>query len=206
VANYTNNGTFAPGLSPGTLNVQGDFTSTATSILEIELDGLTPDTEHDVLAIDSNANLNGTLDVILGFAPQLDDEFVIITAGAVTECNLPAQVTTMYTNDTYTFDVVCNADNVTLRVSDVILTIDDNTLGKVIAYPNPTDGEINIDLGQNRVETAVTITNILGQVVAKETFRNTAVASMHFDGTSGLYFALLQTEEGASKTIKIMKK
>src|SRR5690606_7730179 len=75
-ANLTNDGNVSPGLSPGTLTLGGNYLSTGNSVLEMELNGLIPDTEHDVLAITgTNVIFEGTVDVTLGFQPSIGDSF-----------------------------------------------------------------------------------------------------------------------------------
>ena len=109
-----------------------EFDSTEDTVYEIEIDGLNPDTQHDVLDILSNAKVRGDIEVNLGFAPQLDDEFEIIKANSVTVCDLPPQIIAMFTNDTYTFDVNCGSDTITLRVSDITLSVNDTSLNTAI--------------------------------------------------------------------------
>ncbi len=54
-AKFTNDGTFAPGGSPGTLTVIGGFNSSSTSELQIEIYGPTQGTDYDLLAVQGNA-------------------------------------------------------------------------------------------------------------------------------------------------------
>ncbi|TSB02382.1 beta strand repeat-containing protein [Sphingorhabdus contaminans] len=56
IGNLTNNGTIAPGNSIGTLTVQGNYTHSANSVLEIEFDGAG---NIDLLDVTGNATLNG---------------------------------------------------------------------------------------------------------------------------------------------------
>jgi autotransporter-associated beta strand protein len=81
-AAIVNDGTIAPGLSPGMLHV-GDYTQGAAGQLSIELASAT---SFDTLDVTGTAALGGTLDVSLinDFAPTLDDAFVILTAGSIT--------------------------------------------------------------------------------------------------------------------------
>jgi len=51
----------SPGLSPGTIIVNGDFQQMDTGTLFIEIGGTTPDTEHDQLIVNGTAELGGTL-------------------------------------------------------------------------------------------------------------------------------------------------
>lgn len=74
-------GTIAPGASSGCTNFGADFTNSGT--LEIEIDGITPCTEHDQITVVGTANLGGTLNVTLGYTPEDEDEIVIIDAGTV---------------------------------------------------------------------------------------------------------------------------
>ncbi|MCB2153386.1 hypothetical protein KQI84_00740 [bacterium] len=74
-------GTAAPGLSAGTLTVDGDYSETAASALEIEIGGYVPGLEHDLMAITGNAGFAGNLhvQVIDGFVPASGDEFTVAT-------------------------------------------------------------------------------------------------------------------------------
>ncbi len=79
-------GAVAPGNSAGTLTVDGDYTQAATATLAIELGGLVPGTEYDVLDISETANLAGTLEVTLldEFQPTTGTTFEILSAANVT--------------------------------------------------------------------------------------------------------------------------
>jgi hypothetical protein len=81
---FLNDGTVRPGTTglARTLSWVGSFVQSSSGRLEVDLGGLVPGTEHDVLAlINSSATLDGTLEVNLigGFMPQLDDTFDIST-------------------------------------------------------------------------------------------------------------------------------
>ena len=86
-ANTINAGSLRPGLSPGLLNVNGDYTQTTGGSMEIEIGGLPPGIGgYDRLAVTGTATLAGTLTVSLygGFQPEVGDTFDIVTAGTVT--------------------------------------------------------------------------------------------------------------------------
>ncbi len=85
-ANIVNTGGIVrPGNTPGLLSITGSYSQSDAGVLEIELAGLVPGSEHDALEITGSATLGGTLDVRLidGFVPQAGDSFVILTAGLV---------------------------------------------------------------------------------------------------------------------------
>ena len=78
---FNNHGTLAPGNSPGSLTITGDFTQGEYGILAIELGG-TDSSLYDVLNITGSASLAGTLliDAWKNFMPQAGDVFTILTA------------------------------------------------------------------------------------------------------------------------------
>ena len=82
--NVINEGTVAPGNSPGTLTVDGDYTQISTAQLLIELGGAGSG-EFDVLNILGDAFLGGGLDVSLwnGFIPDIGDSFDFLLAQAI---------------------------------------------------------------------------------------------------------------------------
>jgi hypothetical protein len=78
---FFNDGTVAPGASPGALAVVGDFTQGPAGVLAIEIGGVTPGTAFDVLQVTGVANLGGTLTATLvnGFVPAAGNRFDFLT-------------------------------------------------------------------------------------------------------------------------------
>lgn len=77
-------GTVGPGNSPGTLTVDGQYIQESTGTFAVELAGLTPGTEFDVMEViggAGHATLGGALQVSLlnSFKPVLGNVFDIIT-------------------------------------------------------------------------------------------------------------------------------
>ncbi|MDP1579859.1 MAG: autotransporter domain-containing protein [Candidatus Didemnitutus sp.] len=81
--NLVNNGTVSPGTSPGTINVTGNFTQSATGSLLIEIASLS---SFDRLAVSGSASLAGALQVnTLGGYNPIGQSFIFLTApGGVT--------------------------------------------------------------------------------------------------------------------------
>jgi len=80
-------GRIAPGASVGKLTVAGDVTWQSGSFFDVELAGVTPETQFDKLVIDGAATLAGTLhvDLLDGFIPAVGTTFEVLTAsGGVT--------------------------------------------------------------------------------------------------------------------------
>nr|MBA3240670.1 right-handed parallel beta-helix repeat-containing protein [Acidobacteriota bacterium] len=79
-------GTVRPGLSPGCLNINGNYTQGAAGALNIEIGGATVCTEFDRLAVTGAATLDGTINLTLigGFDPPAGQSFQVMTFGSRT--------------------------------------------------------------------------------------------------------------------------
>lgn len=106
-ANFTNNGIFAPGGSPGVLTVVGNYKSSATSVLDVELNGLVQGTEYDLLAITgTNVVFDGDVNVTMGFDAAVGNSFTIATvSGTIATKSLTTPLTANYNGFRYTFNV-----------------------------------------------------------------------------------------------------
>lgn len=91
----------APGNSPGTLTIAGDYTQDSQGSLEIEIAGTLEGIEHDVLVVQGMASFDGALDVVLlddgngnEYTPAVGDQYSILDLGDVTgefaSVNLPS--------------------------------------------------------------------------------------------------------------------
>ena len=95
-ATVVEEGTIAPGLSPGVLTWQGSHPAGATSRLLAEVAGPDPGTGYDRLHVTDVATLGGTLEVrfVGGYLPEIGDRFTVLTAasvsGAFATLNVPS--------------------------------------------------------------------------------------------------------------------
>ena len=80
-------GTIAPGLSPGELTIDGNLFVDASSDLVVEIGGLSPGIQHDVLAVTGDVDIEGAvvLQFIDGFAPREGDVFDFLTVTGVAD-------------------------------------------------------------------------------------------------------------------------
>ncbi|TVQ54653.1 MAG: hypothetical protein EA377_05060, partial [Phycisphaerales bacterium] len=84
-----------PGASAGQLIVNGTYMQSNLGVLQIEINGEIPIDEHDILHVNGNAMLGGTLEPIFDekYMPAVGDEWIILTANsrsgtfAVIPCN-----------------------------------------------------------------------------------------------------------------------
>jgi hypothetical protein len=67
--------------------------------------------------------------------------------------------------------------------------------GELSVYPNPTAGELNIDLGRYCTDIHVVVKNTLGQEVFRKNFSTADRISSNIEGQSGIYFVELFCNE-----------
>jgi hypothetical protein len=111
--NLINAGTLAPGNSPGSYTINGDYTATSTAVHNFEVAG--PSTgNYDVLNVSGIVFLTGTLNVSLinGFTPTTDQDIPIISGtinGTFAIANIPSS-----------YSLVYNSNSVVLRHSSLL--------------------------------------------------------------------------------------
>ena len=123
-------GSIAPGQSPGKLTVGGDFQQQAAGTLQIEIGGMTQGEQYDVLAVDGNATVNGTLEVSLidGFSPPGGQEFTVLTSALLTDEGL-----SLSGPSADLFSLVVNGSDLVLRSGGSAIPGDYNGNGQVDA-------------------------------------------------------------------------
>lgn len=95
-ASVVNSARVSPGVSAGTLTINGDCSQAAAGGLEVELGGVAPGSGYDQLIVNGQASLAGALEVGLlhGFTPALGETFAVLTSiplrGAFSAVTLPA--------------------------------------------------------------------------------------------------------------------
>ncbi|MFD1551766.1 hypothetical protein DNU06_02295 [Putridiphycobacter roseus] len=79
-----------------------------------------------------------------------------------------------------------------------------NLLEKVIIYPNPSNGNVFIDLGTNIENVQLSIFNGVGQVVLTKNYVKTKIIPLGLAIEPGVYFVQLSTENGKQWSQKII--
>jgi hypothetical protein len=109
-------GIVAPGSSPGTLTIKGDYAQGAGGTLAEEITGTTPGTQFDRLLVGGTLTLDGTLAIdSTSFTPASNDTFKIIS-GAGSRGGTFATLTGATAGDA-TYSAQYDADGVTLAVA-----------------------------------------------------------------------------------------
>jgi len=72
-------------------------------------------------------------------------------------------------------------------------------LTEASVYPNPTNGNFSIDLGESYPTTSIIITDLLGKTIQTNEFTNIQILNLKIDEPAGIY--LLKIESGNQKVV-----
>ena len=166
-ANFTNDGTTGPGGSPGILTVLGDYSSTASAVLDVELDGLAQGAEYDLLAITgTNVVFEGNVNISIGFDANVNDTFIIATTtGTIATGNLVTPIIVEQDGKRYTFDVTYPGNNqVLLTISDKLDIEPPTVITKNITVQLGVSGNVSIttnDIDDGSIDNCTLQANLL---------------------------------------------
>lgn len=199
-ANFTNNGTFAPGGEPGTLTIIGDYQSNANTRLNVQLYGLTQGTQYDTMLIQSNAVMAGSVVPELHFDAAIGNSFIVAnTWGTITSCTLAGTANAIYNGMQYTFSVACQDDNkVVLSVTQKTLANEEFTLENgIVLAPNPAK-EFLIITNKSSVQlTEALISDFSGRIIQTLKLGDND-SQINLSGyASGMYFMKINSAEGS---------
>ncbi len=72
-------------------------------------------------------------------------------------------------------------------------------------YPNPTDGQMTIDLGDSYKSITVIIRSVDGKLISEYRFKNKQSLDVFIEGATGYYFVEVFTKTNQSATVKVLK-
>jgi ubiquitin len=72
-------------------------------------------------------------------------------------------------------------------------------------YPNPSNGNVTIDLNRPFSKINIKVNNIVGQTILERNFENTDKINFEINENSGIYFVEIHNETGLTTTIKVLK-
>ena len=75
-----------------------------------------------------------------------------------------------------------------------------------MVYPNPTSGDLSIDVGNTYSKVSVFGYNSLGQQVLSKEVSNSSSIDLKIEGDAGLYILKIQTADGKSARVRMVKK
>ena len=83
-------------------------------------------------------------------------------------------------------------------------TVDLNFQNQISVFPNPTNRNLNVDLGQMYSEAQLEITDLLGKVVLSKSYLETDKIELDMNFPKGVYY-LSVFSEGKNATLKVVK-
>jgi hypothetical protein len=111
------------------------------------------------------------------------------------------------TNGNYAVIISNNGCSVTSDCYNIITTGVNETFreGNIRAYPNPTSGNLTIDLAETFTKVEVIIADVKGKVSLRESFYDTRKIDLDIDGPTGLYFITIICNNGQRTILKVIK-
>lgn len=194
-------GELSPGSSPGILTVIGDLTTASEAGFNIEIDGPNTGTEYDQVVVTNEAILEGTIEVTLGYLPANDASFEIVTAGTLTSCDFPSQVTSNFNGTDYTFNVICLNNILYLNGPGATLSSPSFKTESVGIYPNPIKNEFSIKL-PSQSEGTWLLYNELGQNVMQGQLQGVETKIDTETLVPGFYALQIKDENNTTVTVK----
>ena len=115
---------------------------------------------------------------------------------------------TASTNGNYAVKVTqngCNSISDCISISNIGLI--ENTFGQeIIVFPNPTAGDLTIDLGEIHSTILTKTLSLNGQLINENSFNNTQMLDLNIDLAPGYYYIEIRDNEDKKAIIKILKK
>lgn len=114
-------------------------------------------------------------------------------------------------NDNQLFRCIVTYNNCTDTSSTASLNVtgvgikDNNQTNLISVYPNPTKGNVTVDLEKTYQNIEVEIFSPYGQFIRHKTLKNTSEIDLTINQTPGVYFIRITTDEARSKVIKVVK-
>ncbi len=195
-----NNGIFSPGPGVNTMNTE-NFSQKVSGITQIEIENIS---NYDTIINIGTTYFEGEFEVMLGFSPIIGDEFIVYQSDTpLTICNPISTTSASYNNLNYVFDVICNFDNITLKLSEILTTNEfDLNDYKFYISPNPVRDKLNIIIQDVSIIYSIKIYNVLGKIVLEEKKKVNQIDVSNLK--SGLLFLKIETDRGFI-TKKIIK-
>ncbi|MFT5859275.1 MAG: hypothetical protein ACI865_001375 [Flavobacteriaceae bacterium] len=101
----------------------------------------------------------------------------------------------------------CGSDTTQTDITVDNVGIDENLFGQAIRlYPNPTEGNILLNVESVDEAIVVNILSLNGQILSSTHHNNSKIIELSIDKAAGIYMVELMTETGKSKRFRVVKK
>ncbi|MFK8046264.1 MAG: choice-of-anchor Q domain-containing protein, partial [Crocinitomicaceae bacterium] len=196
-------------------SMSGTDAQTACDSL-VWIDGLTYFTDNNTATFnftggaangcDSLVTLELTINAINPLVTQTGTLLTSDETGATYQwLNCPAMTTisgatnqsfTATTNGDYAVTLTKNGctDTSTCYSVTGVGIIENNFGNELLIYPNPTDGNFSIDLGNNYQTTVITITDVNGRIIQTKSYTDSQLLDLKPEEPTGIYFLIIESE------------
>ena len=192
----TNDGIFNPSPETTELNTI-NYSQSESAILIIDINGPMPIIDYDVVKNIGETNFEGHFDINLSYAPNIDDEFRIFSSNTpINNCSPESSTSASYNNLEYVFDVICDTDNITLKLSEILDVEEFNNTQPITIAPNPTTEETTVNIPQHFLgnKTTLEMVDTTGKIIFTETLKSTETPLHTSSLSNGLYFARITND------------
>lgn len=206
-----------------TINKSTTSTITATGCVTYILNGTTYDTSGTYTQILTNAaGCDSIITLVLTITKpnisvsQVKTQLTANATGVVyqwLDCNANFSPINGATNATYTATANGNyaveiTDGNCADTSNCLVVVSvgiENTFPSIVkAYPNPTNGDILLSLGETYTNVEITVRNLLGKQVYKNTYTTAKEIQLAIDTAPGMYIITISTNNHNAR-IKVLK-
>ena len=98
----------------------------------------------------------------------------------------------------------CGDTSECIVVDDV--GIQENMIGDFNVHPNPTNGDLTVDLGQLYSAVSISVMTVTGQELEVINTVNSDKVNVELKGASGIYLLKIQADSGHPAVLRVMKK
>jgi len=182
------------------------------------VNGTYMDTIPNAAGCDSVITVNLTINNVDTSVTQSGDTLTANASGATykwLDCNNSYMPVSGETNQSFTAAASGNyaveitqngCTDTSACYSITTIGILENTFGSVLAaFPNPTSGNLIVDLGAPYSNVTVNVRSVKGQLISTSSFGTASRITFGIAGARGFYFVDILTKEGKSATLKVMK-
>jgi hypothetical protein len=97
-----------------------------------------------------------------------------------------------------------NNGHVRVYSYSVVSIVENSFEDDFLAFPNPTDGQLNIQLGSVYSNVHVIVRNPLGQQILNKYYTSTSSLNLSIDGDAGIYFVEIK-ENNRKAVLKVVR-
>lgn len=102
-------------------------------------------------------------------------------------------------------DQTSNSQILTLTEASTLGIIENSFGNKLIVYPNPTHGNLSIDLGKKYNSIRITITDLNQKLIFKDTYKDSQLLNLEINASQGIYLLNIESKNKKA-TLKVIKK